>query len=99
MQSAAAASNTDVMLLARNAMPAYAPLHMPVQSLSRFDKKSLRHWAAPALAYTPWLSRLFVFGGGLALTAYGASEMYGVINVGAITTLKWVLLVLFLANF
>ena len=37
--------------------------------------------------------------GGVALTVYGAMEMYGVINVGVITTLKWALLVLFIVNF
>ena len=47
----------------------------------------------------PWLSRFFVFGGGFALTCWGAYEMYRVIDVGGITTLKWMLLVLFLANF
>ena len=30
-----------------------------------------------ARAHTPWLARLFVFGGALALTVYGAREMYG----------------------
>ena len=80
-------------------MPPEQHLAMPVQSFSRFDRKSRRRWSVPSLAYTPWASRLIVFGGGLALTAYGAAEMYGVINVGAITPLKWALLVLFLANF
>ena len=72
---------------------------MPVQSLTRFDRRTRRRWAAPQLAYTPWLSRLLVFGGTLALTIYGAREMYGVVNVGSITPLKWALLILFVANF
>ncbi|MDB5649245.1 MAG: glycosyl transferase family 2, partial [Hyphomicrobiales bacterium] len=80
-------------------MPPEAPLPMPVQSFKRFDKVQRRRWAAPKLAYTPWLSRLLVFGGGLLLTIYGANEMYRVVNVGPITTLKWALLVLFVANF
>ncbi|MDB5594746.1 MAG: glucan biosynthesis glucosyltransferase [Hyphomicrobiales bacterium] len=80
-------------------MPPEAPLPMPVQSFKRFDKIQRRHWAAPLRAYTPWLSRLLVFGGGLLLTVYGAMEMYRVVDVGAITTLKWALLVLFVANF
>ncbi|PNG25249.1 glucans biosynthesis glucosyltransferase MdoH [Methylocella silvestris] len=82
-----------------SAMPAESPLDMPTQSLSRFDSSSrrknvLRH---------PWLgvmfARLFVFGGGLALTCYGAYEMYEVVAVGGVTLLEWALLILFVANF
>ena len=80
-------------------MPDEAPLAMPVQLLARFDPSKRRQWAAPQLAKTPWNSRLFVFGGGLALTAYGGWEMYQVVSVGGTTTLEWALLVLFLANF
>ncbi len=79
--------------------PPEAPLAMPVQNFYRFDRRSQRGWSAPELAYTPWFSRLFVFGGALLLTIYGAYEMYRVIDVGAITPLKWALLVLFVANF
>jgi membrane glycosyltransferase len=81
------------------ATPPEAPLAMPVQSLTRFSKKERRQWAAPALAYTPWAARLFVFGGGFALTAYGAYEMFRVVGVGVITLLEWALVVLFVANF
>jgi len=80
-------------------MPPEALLAMPTQSLRRFEASKRCKPAAPHLWRTPWLSRLFVFGGGLALTVYCASEMYGVINIGAITTLKWALLVLFICNF
>ena len=80
-------------------MPAEAPLAMPVQSLSRFDASTRRRWTAPELAKSPWISRLFVFGGGLALTVYGGWEMYQVVSVGGTTTLEWALLVLFLGNF
>jgi len=82
------------------AVPAESPLAMPVQSLTRFDKKKeRRRWAAPDLANVPWVARILVFGGGLALTAYGAYEMYRVIDVGGVSLLKWLLLVLFVANF
>ncbi len=77
-------------------IPPESPLTMPVQSLSRFDRASA-HVAATRTP--PWISRSIVFLGGLALTTYGANEMYGVVNVGAITTLKWALLVLFVINF
>ncbi len=80
-------------------MPPRAPLDMPAQSLSRFDRASRREnngrhpWLGTSLA------RLFVFGGGMALTAYGAYEMYGVVDVGGVTPLEWALLILFVANF
>ncbi len=83
----------------RACMPIEAPLPMPVQSFRRFSKRERRSWSVPSLATTPWLARLLVFGGGLLLTVYGAMEMYAVVNVGTITTLKWALLVLFVANF
>ena len=80
-------------------MPPESPIAMPVQSLSRFDTKARRKWLLAANMRSPWLSRIMVFGGGLALTAYGAHEMYKVVEVGGVTLLKWALLVLFLANF
>ncbi len=83
----------------RASMPPESALAMPVQSFRSFGPSERRPWAVPKLAYTPWLSRLLVFGGGLLLTAYGATEMYAVVNVGTITTLKWALLILFVANF
>ncbi len=79
-------------------MPDEDPLAMPAQRLFHFDaarerRKPLRRFAVP------WLSRLIVFGGGLALTYWGGYEMYRVIDVGGISFLKWMLLVLFVANF
>jgi membrane glycosyltransferase len=86
-------------LLAEPAVPPEAPLAMPTQSLTRFKRSERRKATAPELAYTPWASRLFVYGGALAVTAYGASEMYRVVDVGGVTTLEWALLVLFVINF
>ena len=80
-------------------MPPEAPLDMPTQSLTHFSRADRRGLKAPDLAYTPWLSRLFIFGGALALTAYGANEMYGVVKIGEVTLLEWVLVALFVANF
>ena len=79
--------------------PPEAPIEMKVQSLSRFSRSEkrrpfARHWTAPS-----WLARLIIFGGGLALTAYGAYQMYQVVSVGDVTPLEWVLLILFVANF
>ena len=59
-----------------------------------------RAWVgARARAPRPGWRRLFVFGGAVALTAYGASEMYGVVEVGEVTPLEWALVVLFVVNF
>jgi membrane glycosyltransferase len=74
-------------------------LSMPAQNLFKFDDRQRRRPAAPQLRRTPWLSRLVTFGGGAALTAYGGNEMYRVIDVGGVTTLKWALLALFVLNF
>ena len=38
-------------------------------------------------------------GGALAVTVYGADQMYKVVSLGGTTTLVWALLVLFVANF
>ena len=81
------------------ATPPEAPLAMPVQSLTRFSRSERRARAAPSLAFTPWATRLLVFGGALALTGYGAYEMYRVVRVGVVTLLEWALVVLFVANF
>jgi membrane glycosyltransferase len=80
-------------------MPPESPLAMPAQSLFRFDadKERVRHAARPDF----WclVSRLLVFGGGTALTAYGAYQMYMVVAVGRVTLLEWILVGLFVANF
>lgn len=47
----------------------------------------------------PWAARFAVFAGALALTAYGASEMYAVVSVSRTTFLQYVLLALFTINF
>ena len=79
--------------------PPESPLATPAQSFSRFDRKTRHKPARPQLDALTVFARLFVFGGAALLTVYGVVEMYGVINVGTITTLKWVLLVLFAINF
>jgi membrane glycosyltransferase len=80
-------------------MPAYAPLAMPAQSFRRFSARERRAWINPRLAASPILARLAVFGGALALTAYGAFEMYKVVGVGTTTALEWVMVVLFVVTF
>jgi membrane glycosyltransferase len=80
-------------------MPAEAPLAMPAQSLARWSDAERHHPQRPMCAIGCRLARLVVFGGGLALTAYGALEMHGVVSLGGVTLLEWALLVLFVANF
>jgi membrane glycosyltransferase len=80
-------------------VPPEAPLAMPTQSLSRFDRAGRHRESSRHPFLGCWLARLFVFGGGFCLTAYGAYEMYKVVEVGGVTMLEWALLLLFVANF
>ena len=101
-EAIAPGAGADVHTLAPTAfacMPVEALLAMPTQSLSRFDRNTRYRDAMAHDQKIARLTRAIVFGGGLALTAYGAMEMYGVINVGAITVLKVALLILFVLNF
>ncbi len=80
------------------AVPAAAPLAMPVQSLKRFGPREVAV-AATGRDFRLMLARLFVFGGALALTFYGGFEMYKVVSISGTTFLQYVLLVLFIVNF
>ena len=89
--------STPSASMTKPALPPETPLPMPSQALSRFDASQRR---TPFARHAkPILSRLFVFGGGLALTGYGAYEMYGVVSVSSVTILQWLLVVLFTINF
>jgi membrane glycosyltransferase len=81
------------------AVPPEAQLSMPTQSLARWSPEERAAFRARATHSIPWLARLFVFGGALLLTAYGAYEMYAVVSVSGTTTLQYVLLGLFTINF
>ena len=81
-------------------MPATPPesrLEMPTQSLR--TRGATYEPVKPGVGWGTWLARLLIFGGAVALTCYGASEMYKVVSVGGTTPLEWALLVLFVANF
>jgi membrane glycosyltransferase len=83
----------------RPGMPDENPLSMPIQSLTKWSGSEGRSWIHPALHHGSWLIRLFVFGGMLAITAFGAWEMYKVVEVGGVTLLEWALVCLFVLNF
>ena len=78
-------------------MPPASPLAMPTQSLTRFSPSERRRRVIARAK--PWLARLAVFGGGLALTGYGTWEMWNVVSVGGVTALEWALLILFVLTF
>jgi membrane glycosyltransferase len=80
-------------------LPPEVRMEMPVQSFERWSKKDRYHWQDHDKHYTPWLARFCVFGGGLLVTAFGAYEIYGVVSVGGVTLLEWLLLILFMLNF
>jgi membrane glycosyltransferase len=90
-------SPVDQPLSVEPPTPPEAPLAMPVQSLTRFSPAERR--ARAIRRAKPWIARLVVFGGGLAITAYGAWEMWGVVGLGGVTPLEWALLILFVLNF
>jgi membrane glycosyltransferase len=82
----------------RPPLPPETPLAMPQQSFERFDRRMATAPPAPGHA-NPLPARLFVFGGGLFITGFGAYEMFRVIEVGGVTVLEAVLLGLFVINF
>ena len=96
---AAARPIPDAAVVDAPATPPENRLIMPVQSFRSWQASERRRPTAPAQWTTPWLKRLFVFGGALLLTGYGAWEMYNVVSVSSTTSLQYALLVLFTVNF
>jgi membrane glycosyltransferase len=80
-------------------MPPETPAAMPEQSLFRFDKRSRRAFADPARSRSPAAPRVVVFGGAGLMSAVACYEMFEVLNVGGLTPLEAVVLVLFTVNF
>jgi len=78
------------------ALPAEAPLAMPVQSLDSAPPRSGKPVTSPRGI---GLRRLFVIGGAVAMTAVGGWQMYLVLNGNGPSILGIVVLVLFLALF
>jgi membrane glycosyltransferase len=81
------------------AMPAEMPLAMPTQSLTSWSVQERARPFDKVGAKATILARLFVFGGGLLVTTFGAWQMYEVIAFGGIAFLEYVLLALFIVNF
>ena len=84
---------------AEPALPPENRLAMPVQSLTAWPEDSQAASRARSSQPSPWAARLFVFAGALAITLYGANEMYAVVSVSRTTALQYVLLALFVVNF
>lgn len=80
-------------------MPPEKHLDMPTQHLRRWSDTQVRRPIRQHPRLGTWLARLFVFGGGLLLTAYGTYEMYQVVSVSRTTILQWALVALFTVNF
>jgi membrane glycosyltransferase len=78
------------------ALPAEAPLAMPVQSLWRAPERHPKPASSPRAM---GLRRLLVIGGAIALTGFGAEEMYRVLAVNGATVLAIFMLALFVALF
>ncbi|WP_425487013.1 glucans biosynthesis glucosyltransferase MdoH [Microvirga makkahensis] len=93
--------NTKIAPLGRleSVMPPEKHLDMPTQHLRRWSADQERKPVRQNPRLGTWLARLFVFGGGLLLTAYGTYEMYQVVSVSRTTALQWVLVALFTINF
>jgi membrane glycosyltransferase len=67
---------------------------MPAQDLSKAPSVHFKKQS-----FTTSLARLLTFGGGLALTAYAAYQMYLIVSLSNVTILQWLLLVLFVITF
>jgi membrane glycosyltransferase len=92
--NAAAAAPAVAIDYGSACVPPSAPLAMPAQSLRRYRRSGRVRWS-----FVAWLARLLTFGGAAALTAAGAREMYGVVHIGGITPLEWVMVGLFAITF
>ncbi|MFC0408718.1 glucans biosynthesis glucosyltransferase MdoH [Roseomonas elaeocarpi] len=79
------------------ALPPEAPMAMPVQNLRARPVPT--NGARPSTPAMMWLRRLLVVGGAVALTGWGAEEMYLVLDLSRPTTLQIILFGLFLILF
>ena len=79
-----------------DALPPAAPIAMPQQSLWQAPKCAISPTTTPPLMS---LRRIVVFGSSIAMTALASQQMYEVLQVGGLTILETMILVLFVAMF
>ncbi len=80
--------------------PPETPGDMPPQNLKRFNaaeqrRKPVNKGGVRSASWRRWL----VLGSAMALSAYGINEMYGVISLGEITFIEYIILALFTLTF
>jgi membrane glycosyltransferase len=87
-------------------LPPESPMAMSEQPLRRFERQAdpapsaASQFAGKAVApKSIWLRRACIFIGTAAMTAAGCYEMYQVLQVGGVTLLEWMVLVLFVLLF
>jgi membrane glycosyltransferase len=80
-------------------MPAEQPAAMPEQRIDRFDADSRRAFVDPSRSRSPAWPRGFIFGGALLMLAGASYEMYRVLDVGGLTIVEAIVLLLFAVNF
>ncbi len=84
--------------------PDYPPLKqfLPRESPMEMEVASLRRMQPPAQVpdfATPWPRRACILAGTVLMTLAGCYEMYEVLQVGGVTILEWIILVLFVLLF
>jgi membrane glycosyltransferase len=77
-------------------LPPESPMLMSKQPLRSFQRRQDDQKAA---LHSVALRRAFIFSGTAAMTASGCYEMYQVVQVGGVTTLEWMVLLLFVLLF
>jgi membrane glycosyltransferase len=87
-------------------LPPESPMEMPAQPLRRSGRptdpapSAVSQFEGKAVApKSLWLRRACIFMGTAAMTAAGCYEMYQVLSVGGVTSLEWMVLVLFVLLF
>jgi membrane glycosyltransferase len=87
-------------------LPPESPMEMTAQPLRRSKRQTdpapsaASQFAGKAVApKSLWLRRACIFMGTAAMTAAGCYEMYQVLSVGGVTSLEWMVLVLFVLLF
>jgi membrane glycosyltransferase len=78
-------------------LPPESPMLMSKQPLRSFHKRQDGQKAAAL--HSVALRRALIFSGTAAMTVAGCYEMYQVVQVGGVTTLEWMVLVLFVLLF